>query len=591
MHEIVGDLPLPEGDKLNFAQAALVLQNSSYVYSRKVEYLYNLVYRALDELVTGHQRKLNSNSKSTDIDQFFAFDSNQDFLLLDDVLPTDEEGRNINLNEAQLHTSSNSNLSRRLSLTRRLSHSINSTSWNNSANETVARALIGSLDTGSLRLVDGCCDISSDGCLLLPGSKRSELEMHHATQSNVPLETNDDDDDGAGFAMADDDQEDINTSTQQPEHDQKKRVTFHNSTMPTKHKKDPWELLDPHVTDKKAKPLKIGKTIRLPPGVDEPPSACVNGSRTRRMNTKTIEPPKTKTTVASLATRTFHATLRKRTHNESIQMEEKPVVPLQGLAFGEEFAYIAKATAKRRAAERRERRQQTQLEQVKEPLYEEEEEDDYGGFGYTDDDDGDYQGGNTGMASLDDAYRPNGDNAGKSLFQNGPFHRDTTDLRYHCTDDSNADAQTFEELCRAHISAFAKGAERYASETQLSRRVGEWQSKLLPIIEEEERRGEFDIHIYGSTVISTIENEIQRKNPKDSHEKMIRTVDFATVTRHCPRYEVCRMFLASLSLFNSGNVELSSARSDGRNFELELIRTSIDRPMETYLAPSIADCP
>ena len=33
----------------NFAHAALILQNSSNVYSRKVEYLYSLVYKALED--------------------------------------------------------------------------------------------------------------------------------------------------------------------------------------------------------------------------------------------------------------------------------------------------------------------------------------------------------------------------------------------------------------------------------------------------------------------------------------------------------------------------------------------------------------
>lgn len=36
--------------KLNFAEAALVIQGSAHVYSKKVEFLYGLVYRALDEL-------------------------------------------------------------------------------------------------------------------------------------------------------------------------------------------------------------------------------------------------------------------------------------------------------------------------------------------------------------------------------------------------------------------------------------------------------------------------------------------------------------------------------------------------------------
>jgi len=157
------------------------------------------------------------------------------------------------------------------------------------------------------------------------------------------------------------------------------------------------------------------------------------------------------------------------------------------------------------------------------------------------------------------------------------------------TDDSNADTQTFEELCRAHLRAFAKGAEKYASETNLSRRVSHWQEKLVPVLEEEEKRPEFDIHVYGRNVIETMEEEILRLNPKSTRleDAPLRKVDFATVTQTCPRFEVCRMFLASLSLMNGGNVDLGQVSPDGTFLELELLKSTIDQPMETYLAPSV----
>jgi hypothetical protein len=161
-------------------------------------------------------------------------------------------------------------------------------------------------------------------------------------------------------------------------------------------------------------------------------------------------------------------------------------------------------------------------------------------------------------------------------------------------DDSNPETQTFEELCRAHIQKFAKGAEKYAAETQLSLRVGDWQERLSPLLQEEEQRPEFDIHAYGRTVIDSMEQEIRRHPPKsiddtqDTSEN--NTVDFQKVTRHCQQYEVCRMFLASLSLSNSGNVELMAERDDQcTSLQLALVRHDIERPMETYFAPSAVE--
>jgi hypothetical protein len=83
-------------------------------------------------------------------------------------------------------------------------------------------------------------------------------------------------------------------------------------------------------------------------------------------------------------------------------------------------------------------------------------------------------------------------------------------------------AKTFEELCRAHIQAFSKGAEDFALNTQLSDRVSRWQAKLAPILEEEERRSQFDIHKYSSLVIETVQQEIQRGKRKSDGSVQVR---------------------------------------------------------------------
>ena len=138
-----------------------------------------------------------------------------------------------------------------------------------------------------------------------------------------------------------------------------------------------------------------------------------------------------------------------------------------------------------------------------------------------------------------------------------------------CTDDHNnnvGEFKSFEELCRAHIQAFAKGAEKYASETNLSTRVREWQDRLLPHLQMEEQREAFDIHRYGETVLDAMEDD--------------QPVHFADVTKDCESYEVCRRFLATLSLCNAGNVRFREG------LELELLSRNTERPMEHYQAPS-----
>lgn len=50
-------LPVQGYGNLNFAEAALLIQGSTNIYSRKVEYLYNLVFQALELLTQSKNDK------------------------------------------------------------------------------------------------------------------------------------------------------------------------------------------------------------------------------------------------------------------------------------------------------------------------------------------------------------------------------------------------------------------------------------------------------------------------------------------------------------------------------------------------------
>ena len=63
-----------------------------------------------------------------------------------------------------------------------------------------------------------------------------------------------------------------------------------------------------------------------------------------------------------------------------------------------------------------------------------------------------------------------------------------------------------------------------------------------------------------------------------------KTVDFESVTRLCTQSDVCRLFLASLSLANSGNLKIEEGNS---TFRFDIISSNIEMPMETFIAPSL----
>jgi len=95
---------------------------------------------------------------------------------------------------------------------------------------------------------------------------------------------------------------------------------------------------------------------------------------------------------------------------------------------------------------------------------------DHDGGGYDDDDDGYYDddamgrggGERTSFApiSLEDAFGGSGGGGGSS----------------------------YESLCRQHIESFMRGVELYAHETQLTKRIAEWQDRLEPLLDVQVRR-------------------------------------------------------------------------------------------------------
>lgn len=433
----------------NFAQAAIILQNSSHVYSRKVEYLHGLVYKALYEFfksTSATSKESRRKSADPSIDDFYEFDANEDFLLLDDVIPEDFSNTKINLKEdneeVNLLSGSGTPLNQSLTRTRLSLGGLSITRAERSslggvASSSQQRALLGTLNNSSLRLVDGLCDVGDDGVLLMPGSQNSAPpgsdglaldtidgagrslfgEDSSSPEDFKPQNGDEFDDhsnDGAGFAMNDDDdgpapmQEDLDVEIGVSDHHSaegvQKRVTFAETAIVQK-RVDPWALLDPHSSKGfTSKPLRKGKTYRLPEGIDLPPSECVTGASTRRVIKRTKvksmdESPK------SIILESFQAILGGR--------DELPPIPVDGLAFGDEFLYVAKKHAKARAAKKREERKKLSEEQntaqaQAQVEYQDDDDDDNGaGFDFG----GGYDGvGNAGVSSLDDAYH--GDRAG-----------------------------------------------------------------------------------------------------------------------------------------------------------------------------------
>ncbi|KAK5583653.1 hypothetical protein RB653_005251 [Dictyostelium firmibasis] len=83
---------------LNFAEAALLIQGSAVIYSKKVEYLYSLLYQTLDLLAQKKKRKDATSINSEGVDRDIENEDDVEFLALDDILIEDD---NIDLNDVE----------------------------------------------------------------------------------------------------------------------------------------------------------------------------------------------------------------------------------------------------------------------------------------------------------------------------------------------------------------------------------------------------------------------------------------------------------------------------------------------------------
>lgn len=136
-------------------------------------------------------------------------------------------------------------------------------------------------------------------------------------------------------------------------------------------------------------------------------------------------------------------------------------------------------------------------------------------------------------------------------------------------------ALTYEDLVRQHIESYVAEAQRYVIETDLSRRVQEWESKIKPLLDSELQRTPYDIHAYGRTMLGRLPDRGKKKvadSKQPAFEELVGTKQ---------PYEVCRMFLATLQLANQGNVEIiQSSAAEATNMRLKLVTRSAVYDME-----------
>ncbi|XP_066866632.1 condensin-2 complex subunit H2 isoform X4 [Kogia breviceps] len=138
---------------------------------------------------------------------------------------------------------------------------------------------------------------------------------------------------------------------------------------------------------------------------------------------------------------------------------------------------------------------------------------------------------------------------------------------------------SYEELVRRNVELFIATSQKFVQETELSQRIRDWEDVIQPLLREQEQHVPFDIHAYGDQVVSRF-SQLNQWCP------------FAELVAGQPAFEVCRSMLASLQLANDYTVEI--AQQPGLEAAVGTVSLRLltyqraHKRFQTYAAPSMA---
>ncbi|XXG84313.1 hypothetical protein AAC387_Pa10g1852 [Persea americana] len=111
---------------------------------------------------------------------------------------------------------------------------------------------------------------------------------------------------------------------------------------------------------------------------------------------------------------------------------------------------------------------------------------------------------------------------------------------------------SLEDLCRSHLDALLANIAKTEKQEELAARVSTWKQRIEHTLEDQDMRPPFDIHVYGERVLDKLSSDA------DSGGCM----SFADVVSGQTKHDVARTFSALLQLVNNGDVDLD--RGDSR---------------------------
>ncbi|XP_049363815.1 condensin-2 complex subunit H2 isoform X2 [Solanum verrucosum] len=129
--------------------------------------------------------------------------------------------------------------------------------------------------------------------------------------------------------------------------------------------------------------------------------------------------------------------------------------------------------------------------------------------------------------------------------------------------------ENLEDLCRSHLDSLLANLAETEKQTELAARVSTWKQRIDQNLEEQESHPPFDIHEYGARVLNKLSLEENDKS----------TMSFSDVVKGLEKHDIARTFSALLQLVNNGDVALergdvceSTCYTAANPFSVQLLR-------------------
>ena len=136
---------------------------------------------------------------------------------------------------------------------------------------------------------------------------------------------------------------------------------------------------------------------------------------------------------------------------------------------------------------------------------------------------------------------------------------------------------SYEDMVKEHVMKYTSEARNHFHVSELRGRVLEWENKITPILDEEAKNSEFNVCDYSNKLLDKL-----ALCPKE-------TTQFKNLVSGEKKGEVSRLFLTSLMLSNSGNIQLKGD-DDGAECKL-LSRKLFSDVLEGYVASASEEIP